>query len=63
MSHVTLLGAEDVLRASRNITDAADTMRTAGNNMMDAVFQLERLQESFLTRLEQLVERMEALKP
>jgi len=57
--YVTLLGAEEVLRAGLTISEAASTMVSAAEYNRSAVEQGERVLESFLTRFEELVERLE----
>lgn len=62
--YVTLLGAEDVLRAGRTISEAAGTMVSAAEANTFAVEQGERVLDSFLADFEILVERLEkAMKP
>jgi hypothetical protein len=62
--YVTLLGAEDVLRAGRTISEAAGTMVSAAEANTEAVYHGERVLESFIHQFEALVDRLEkAMKP
>lgn len=59
--YVTLLGAEDVLRAARIISEAAGTMVSAAEHGEVTAQQSYIVLDSFLERFEALVERMEAI--
>ncbi len=60
MSHVILLGAEEVSRAGNRIQEAANTMQSAANSIQEAVQRLDTLLSNFSIQMTGIVERLEA---
>lgn len=61
--YVTLLGAEDVARAGRNMASAAGDMQAAAGNVQHAVFELARvLENDRLSRSSDMHEFVAALR-
>ena len=57
--YITLLGAEEVERAARSISESASTMTSAAEYTNQTVQQQERILDSFLDRFEALIVRLE----
>lgn len=53
--YVTLLGAEDVQSAGRNIAHAATTMESAASSIAWALEQHQRFMDDWLSRLDGLL--------
>lgn len=54
--YITLLGAEEVGRASRTMTDAADAMTRAADIYAEAVRQQQISNENFLIQLRDILQ-------
>jgi hypothetical protein len=54
--YITLMGAEQVSSAASTISRAADTMRSAGGNIDDALERHRRFMDDWLLRFEQALE-------
>ena len=60
--YITLLGAESVERAGRNIVGAAEQMQRAADQIGDSLrFHRECIDE-WATRMERLVDRLETMR-
>jgi hypothetical protein len=56
--YVTLLGAEQVANAGRQIASAADDMRQAGSNIDDALRRHRYFLDDWLLRFADVVEKL-----
>lgn len=54
--YVTLMGAEDVLRAGKQISSAADDISRAIGSLDDYLFRLQRLLETHEENMRQILE-------
>ena len=54
-NYVTLMGSEDVARAGRTIAGAAEDMVRAASTIDSAVYNMQRINEEFLTRLDDIL--------
>lgn len=61
MESIYLSGSEDVQRAGRAISNAADTIRSASSQMDESLTRHRAAMDEFVTRFEQAVERLEKL--
>ena len=59
-NYVTLVGAEEVSRASCNMRDAASTMSSAAGNLDDVMSRHQRFMDDWLIRFEDAVARIGA---
>lgn len=56
--YVTLLGADDVSRAGRQMQDAADRMSGAASTISESLYRHQIVLEEFIARFEQAVARL-----
>jgi len=56
MEYVTLMGAEDVARAGRNIAGAAEDMNRAANLISESLNQHRQWADDWLLRYQQMLE-------
>lgn len=61
--YITLLGAEEVARASHRMQSAAEQMSRAAGNMDEVLERHRRWQDDWLQRFETAVEQMNKEKP
>lgn len=60
--YITLLGAEDVARAARNMAEASAEMSSAARNINYSLTQHQRFLDDWLQRLEASIERLSGIQ-